>query len=151
MTPIQYYKSLFYKIAGILTAMLVINFTGCGFFSSAPENRARDFVKLLIMEPDNDQRLRELSRPDPVRGPLELAETLTAKVALDYLRAKYRQGVNLDFKIGNVQNQGDNRKITIIVATNTKTKAGLSDKVEFYVFLEKGAHGWQVIRVGAEE
>src|SRR5947199_376696 len=92
-------KSLLYRINNIFILTLAVNLAACSFFSSAPESRARDFVELLITEPDKDQRLRELSRLSHQQSPLELVDTLTAKVALDYLRAKYRQGVKLDFSV----------------------------------------------------
>jgi hypothetical protein len=151
MTSTQKRKSLLYKIDNILALMLAVNLVGCGFFSSAPESRARDFVKVLIMEPDNDQRLRELSRPGPTQSPLQLVDTLAAKVAVDYLRAKYRQGIKLDFQVGDVQNQGDSRKVDIIVIDSAKAKAGAPDKVRFSIFVEKGSEGWMVTRMSAGE
>ena len=151
MTSAQKRKSLLYKIDNILALMLAVNLVGCGFFSSAPESRARDFVKLLIIEPDNDQRLRELSRPGPTQSPLQLVDTLAAKVAVDYLRAKYRQGIKLDFQIGDVQNRGDGRKVNIIVIDNAEAKAGAPDKVQFSIFVESSSQGWMVTRVSAGE
>jgi len=151
MISVQKRKSLLYRINNILALILAVNLAACGFFSSAPESRARDFVKLLIIEPDNDQRLREFSRLGPKQGPLELVDTLAAKVAVDYLRAKYRQGIKLDFEIGDVQNQGDGRKVNIIVIDHTKAKAGAPEKVQFSTFVEKGDRGWVVTRVRAGE
>src|SRR5216684_3442486 len=151
MISVQKRESLLYRINNILALILAVNLAACGFFNSAPESRARDFVKLLIMEPDNDQRLREFSRSGPAQSPLALVDTLTAKVAVDYLRAKHRQGIELDFKVGDVQNQGDSRKVIIIVIDHTKAKAGAPEKVPFSTFVEKGDRGWVVTRVRAGE
>ena len=151
MISVQKRKSPLYRINNIFIPILAVNLAACSFFSSAPESRARDFVKLLITEPDNDQRLRELSGLNHKQSPLELVDTLTAKVAVDYLRAKYRQGVKLDFAVGDVQNQGDGRKVNIIVIDRAKAKAGTPDKVQFSTFVEKGSLGWVVTRVRAGE
>lgn len=129
--------------------LLVAGLAACGWFTGAPESRARDYVRGIIAEPENTDRLTALTHPRA--GMDDVLDTLSGRVAVDYLRAKHRQGQSLKFGIGNLEKLGDGRRVHITVVDYAEAKHGIYDKVVFVVYLENSERGWLVTRVQTAE
>lgn len=124
---------------------LATGLTACGWFSSAPESRARDYIQESITEPDNTERLAALSHPNVTLD--QVMDSLSGRVAADYLRAKHRQGVPLKFNVDRVEKADDERRIKIAVIDQTQARHGAYSKIVFQVHLKNSERGWLVTRV----
>lgn len=141
---------LFLKPGRAPVWLLATGLVACGWFSGAPESRARDFVEAVITEPDNAERLAALMHPR-VATVDEMLDTLSGRVAVDYLRAKHRQGVPLKFNIGNVEKSVEGRKVQIAVIDPAEARHGVDNQVVFQIYLESSERGWSVTRIQTAE
>lgn len=135
----------------LLTALAVV--AGCELFRDAAESRARFFLETLVQEPDNRERLGELSKPADGLGPESVLEGLNTRLAVDYLRARHRQGITLDLNVTAAQRLDAGRRLVLIAASaNPPGLRQESDgRIRFQVALESSEQRqWLVTRVTAE-
>ncbi len=133
----------------LLTALAVV--AGCELFRDAAESRARFFLETLVQEPDNRERLSELSKP--ADGPETVLEGLSTRLAIDYLRARHRQGMTLELAVTAAQRlDADRRQVLIAASANPPGLRQESDgRIRFQVALELSEQRqWLVTRVTAE-
>lgn len=134
---------------GMLVGLMAAVLAACGWFSGAPEYRARDFLRSMVTEPDDTGRSAALLHPRVAEG--GVLDTLSVRVAIDYLQAKHRQGVPLEFDAGNAEKRGDGRRVRITVIDQAEARHGAYDKIVFIVDLENSKSGWLVTRMQTHE
>jgi hypothetical protein len=135
----------------LLTALAVV--AGCELFRDAAESRARFFLETLVQEPDNRERLSELSKPADGHGSETVLEGLSTRLAIDYLRARYRQGMTLDLAVTAAQRlDAGRRQVLIAASANPPGLHPESDgRIRLQVALELSEQRqWLVTRVTAE-
>src|SRR3989344_7666901 len=98
------------RTGGMLLALCVV--VGCSRFGfSEPQDRAREFVETLVTAPGASDKLREIARLAPERQPEDLLEGLSAKVTVDFLRARHTQDMALNFAVKDTQKPDNNRRL----------------------------------------
>jgi hypothetical protein len=129
-------------------AWLLFCLAACEPLWSAPESRAQDFIETLVTAPTETQKLRDLAGIAPDRNPDDLLSGLSARVALDFLRAKQAQGASLKFTRGEVQRIDDTRRGVTILVTYLESGVSPNDEVRMQVQMEKDEQGhWRIARV----
>lgn len=111
---------------------------GCDLVAG-PGDRARDFVEHLV------------AAESPV--PLEPADGLGARIALDYLRALRRQGTKLDYTIADTKRNPRKTVVRLHVASAPGVAgARAAAPVRLVVELDRDANGaWRVVRWQADD
>ena len=100
----------------VVTVLAGLAGTGCQARSSAPEARAREFVEVMIVEPQNQERLVQLANTKDASSLTALYSTETG-IELTYLRTRVRQGAALEVKIRDVQRDTpEQHRVTLDVA-----------------------------------
>lgn len=126
--------------------------TACDWFRGTPEKRATDFIETLVVDPANDVRLRELSNAGMEYKPAELIDGMAARVALEYLRAKRKQGVDLKFKFEPVHRAEKRRLLVPVVARGGGVEELKERPVRINVEFDKDRNtGWRITRVWVSE
>src|SRR3972149_3298732 len=72
-----------------------------------PGGRARDFIEALVTAPAETQPLRDIANLAPEQDPEALIDDLSARVGVDFLRARQAQGVSLKFVPGETRRPED--------------------------------------------
>jgi hypothetical protein len=136
------------KTAWVVGAMLLLGLAACHAFWDAPEGRALDFIEALVTAPADAQKLRDIANVAPDRNPEDLVDDLSARVALDFLRAKQTQGITLKFdRADNKRMDAGRRAVTIRVAYPQPGTQSY-EKIRFQVLVEKDEQGrWRIARV----
>ncbi len=121
----------------------------------APVSRARDFIETLVLEPNDDEKLRDIANAPAEQLPTELLSGLDTKVGIDYLRAGYLQGMELKFSYNEIR-QGEPRKRIVNVMVTQAEVVGKQDharrRVRFQVDMGKEQDGtWRIIRVSVDD
>lgn len=137
-------------LAGCLSIALGC-LVACSHSSSVAESRARTFVRALIVEPQNQERLREVSLLGPQQAPEDLVDGVLARVAVDYLRAKQGQGTSLAFSAEGMRDLNEHSKIvTVMVAAGERQAMQTKTRVQVQMedtpdrgWLVKGVQGGQ--------
>lgn len=137
------------KIAAwCLGALVLWGLAGCEPFWIAPEGRAQDFIETLVTQPVDAQKLRDIAQVAPDRNPEDLLDGLSARVAVDFLRAKQAQGVVLDFARGDARQINTTRRMVTVRVSYRHPGAPANGEVRFQVQVEKDNHGqWHIARV----
>ena len=136
------------KSAWILAALILFVLAGCKPFWSTPETRARDFIEALVTAPAEAQALRDLANLPPEQNPEALMDDLSARVGLDFLRARHAQNVSLKFVVGETRRQDEAHHTVMIHVTYLLPGTPTTDEVRFLVRIEKDAQGrWRIARV----
>jgi hypothetical protein len=116
-----------------------------------PEGRAREFIEVLIFAPQDTEALRRSAGVPESRDPRGLIGSLSAQVALDFLRAKHAQGATLLLETGVRQAEKQRRSITVYVS-ETNTRRVARGEARFLVSLERDESGnWRITGVGLQE
>ncbi|BAV32362.1 hypothetical protein SCL_0037 [Sulfuricaulis limicola] len=132
-------------IAGL---WLVLGLAACNPFWSAPESRARDFIEALVTSPAEIQPLRDIANLPPEQNPDALISDLSARVGLDFLRARQAQGVSLKFVAGEARPVDDAHRAVVIHVAYLQPGTPVAGEVRFLVRLEKDAQArWRIARV----
>jgi len=132
----------------LLAALAAV--AGCDWFRDSPETRAKFYLETLVREPDNRERLDELATP---AGSESVLAGLGTQLAVDYLRARQRQGMALDFAVTAAQRTDpSHRSVRVAAATYPSgVRTDRDSRVRFEVTLELSEqNGWRVTRVSAE-
>ncbi|MBI5612275.1 MAG: hypothetical protein HY942_04270 [Gammaproteobacteria bacterium] len=135
----------------LLTVLAVV--AGCELFRDAAESRARFFLETLVQQPDNRERLSELSKPADGQGFEAVLDGLGTRLAIDYLRARHRQGMTLELAVTAAQRLDAGRRLVLIAASADPTglRQESDGRVRFQVALELSEQRqWLVTRVTAE-
>jgi len=132
---------------GSILGLFALLSPACGWMASTPEVRAQEYVEALVLDPQNTEALRSIAN-NPT-APETLVQGLDARVALDYLCARRKQGVPLYFVHSDVRRLGPKRREVVVLAS--QDYAGVSGKeVGFQINLEKDeALNWRITRVSA--
>ena len=131
--------------AGLGLALLL---AACQPFWSTPETRARDFIETLVTAPAETQRLRELANLPPEQNPEALMDDLSARVGLDFLRARHAQNVSLKFVAGETRQLNEASHTVMIHVTYLLPGTPTMDEVRFLVRIEKDAQDrWRIARI----
>jgi hypothetical protein len=122
---------------------------GCGRFGfSEPQDRAREFVETLVTTPGASDKLREIARLAPERQPEDLLEGLSAKVTVDFLRARHTQDMALNFVVKDTQKPDDNRRLVTVRVGYADAGKVAEKELLFQVSVERNKTGdWCIIRV----
>lgn len=135
-------------LAGLGSLLAVILTGGCGVVWNAPEDHARDFIQTLVMSPAETPRLRELANIAADRNPEDLLDGLSARVAVDFLRAKEAQGMALDFVRGEVRQEGAARQVVGVRVRYAPDGSGASGELRFQIHMEMDdQRRWRIARV----
>lgn len=136
------------KTACRVGALLLLSLGACHPFSKAPESRAQDFIETLVTAPADAQKLREIANLAPERKPEDLVDDLSARVALDFLRAKQTQGVALKFDRAENRRMSATRHVVTILVTYPPSGKQKSGQVRFQVLVDQDKQGdWRIARV----
>ncbi|MBI5782722.1 MAG: hypothetical protein HZA69_03170 [Gammaproteobacteria bacterium] len=120
----------------------------CEPFWSTPESRARDFIEALVATPAATQPLRDIANLPPEQNPEAPIGDLSARVSLDFLRARQAQGVSLKFVQGETRRADDAHRAVKIYVTYLQPGTPVTGEVRFLVRIEKDDQGrWRIARV----
>lgn len=115
---------------------------------STPESRARDFIEALVMAPAETQPLRDIASLPPEQNPETLIDDLSARVGLDFLRARQAQGVSLKFVAGETRRTDDTHRTVMVRVTYLQPGTPVTGEVRFQVRIDKDDQGrWRIARV----
>lgn len=132
-------------IVGIL---LVSTLAACEPFWNTPESRARDFIEALVVSPTETQTLRDIANLAAEQDPQALIDGLSARIGLDFLRARQAQGVTLKFVQGETRRADDAQRVVMINVTYLQPGTPVTGEVRFQVWIEKDNQGrWRIARV----
>jgi hypothetical protein len=121
---------------------------GCEPFRNAPESRALDFTEALVTMPADMQKLRDIANLAPDRNPEDLLDGLSARVAVDFLRAKQAQGVALKFALGEARQINASRRAVSVRVSYLQPGTPANSEVRMQIQIEKDAQGrWCITRV----
>lgn len=127
---------------------LVLGLTACNPFRSTPESRARDFIEALVTSPAEIQPLRDIANLPPEQNPDALIGDLSARVGLDFLRARHARGVTLKFVPGEARPQDEAHRTVVIHVSYLQPGTPVAGEVRFLVGLEKvDQTRWRIARV----
>ncbi len=128
--------------------MILFVLAGCGLIWNTPEGRARDFIEALVTAPAEAQALRDIANLPPEQNPEALIDDLSARVGLDFLRARHAQDVSLKFVTGETRRLDEARHTVMIHVSYLQPGTPTTDEVRFLVRIEKDAQGrWRIARV----
>lgn len=128
--------------------MFLLGLAACHPTRHTPEGRAQDFIEALVTAPADAQNLRDIASISPERNPEDLVDDLSARVALDFLRARQAQGVALVFSQGEARRIDAGRRAVMILVTNPQAGTRTNDEARFQVLLEKDKEGqWHIAHV----
>lgn len=128
--------------AGLLITLACVG--ACSHSDSVAESRARAFVRALVIEPDNQEGLAELSALAPRQTPDDLLDGVLAHVAIDYLRAKKAQGTELTFAVADKKELTENSMVVTVTVAESPTHARTRLRVTMQ---DTPEHGWLVTGV----
>lgn len=112
-----------------------------------PETVARNFFDALLQAPDDPARLRAAAHIDENDDPDTLVDGLATRIALDFLRARMRQGANYDVSVAEARRPGVQR-YTAVLRVTENAEGRLSPMRRFEVGLQKADNGdWRVSSV----
>ncbi len=130
----------------LLAVLMLVSAAGCEFVPGTAQGRARLFVEILVREPQAIERLQELVRPGV--APEQLVEGVDARVAVNYLRARARQGLALDFVSTVAQKSAAGERLVIVAVSDSGVRRADEGKARFRVHLVRDdERGWLVARV----
>ncbi len=137
------------RVALVATLVVVsVAISGCGWFGTEPERRARAFVEALVSEPAKLELLQGFVMGAPGVDPLAFTREPPMHVALEYLRSRHRSGDALDFSAYETARPNlDTRRVAVRVRIGAERPA--TDEVMFRVELERERGGtWLVTHTG---
>lgn len=136
------------RIVQVGSLLVLVLLVACDAVWNAPEGHARDFIQTLVMTPAAIQQLRTLANITVDRNPEDLLDGLSARVAVDFLRAKEAQGVTLDFGHGEVQRTAATQQVVGVRVAYVPAESGANSEIRFQVDMEKDDQGrWRIARV----
>lgn len=141
------------KFFALVLLAVLAAVAGCDRLHDSPENRARVFLETLVREPDNLASLNELVKPTGGGDAESVLDGLSTQLAVGYLRARHRQGVDLDFAVSVPQRSDpSHRRVRVAVAAPSAGVRPEPDRrIRFDVALELSEEQrWRVTRVRAE-
>ena len=98
--------------------------------------------------PAETQPLRDIANLAPEQDPEALIDDLSARVGVDFLRARQAQGVSLKFVPGETRRADDARRTVTIRVTYLQPGTPMTGEVRFLVRIEKDDQGrWLIARV----
>ena len=101
--------------------------------------------------PTEIQSLRDIANLSPEQNPDALIDDLSARVGLDFLRARHAQGVTLKFLQGEVRRADGTHRAVMVNVTYLQPGSPLIGEVRFLVLIEKDSQArWRIIRVTGE-
>lgn len=131
--------------AGLGMALIL---AACEPFWSTPETRARDFIEALVTAPAETGELRDLANLPPEQNPEALIDGLSARVGLDFLRARHAQDVSLKFVTGETRRLDEAHHTVMIHVSYLQPGTPTTDEVRFLVRIEKDAQDrWRIAHV----
>ena len=129
-------------------ALFLFGLAGCELFWNTPEGRALDFAEALVTTPAEIQKLRDIANLAPARNPEDLLDGLSARVTLDFLRAKQAQGVALKFALGETRQINASRRAVSVRVSYLQPETPANSEVRLQVQIEKDDQGrWCITRV----
>ena len=127
---------------------LVLGLAACEPFWGTPEARARDFIEALVTAPAETQPLRDIANLSPEQSPEALIDDLSARVGLDFLRARQAQGVSLKFVQGEARPVDEAHHTVVRHVSFLQPGTPVAGEVRFLVRLEKvDQTRWRIARV----
>jgi hypothetical protein len=142
------YQACSRKSAWIAGTLFMVVLAGCEPFWNVPERRALDFAEALVTMPADMQKLRDIANLAPDRNPEELLNGLSARVAVDFLRAKQAQGVALKFALGEARQINASRREVSVRVSWLQPGTPANSEVRMQIQIEKDAQGrWRITRV----
>jgi hypothetical protein len=131
-----------------LAALVVVFAAGCDFVPGSAVSRARLFIEALVQDPPARESLAALAAPAATP---ELIEGMEARVAVNYLRARTRQGQTLDFVASAALKSAAGGRVVNVAVSDRGARAAGENRARFQVHLARDAErGWVVTRVQAD-
>ena len=128
--------------------LFLFGLVGCEPFWNTPESRALDFAEALVTTPADLQKLRDIANLAPDRNPEDLLEGLSVRVALDFLRAKQAQGVELKYALGEARHIDALRRVVSVHVNYLQPGTPANSKVQLQFRIEKDDRSrWCITRV----
>jgi hypothetical protein len=126
--------------------LLAVLGAACDAVPTTPERRAREYVELLVQQPDDAAgRLEELDGPTPV------LEGVATGVALGYLRARVRQGPTPEVSATSAHKSAPGERLVIVAVSPGPGRAAAEDRVRFQVRVARDpGQEWRVRGVRVE-
>ncbi len=132
-----------------IAAVVIVTF----FLGSrrGPETVARQFVEALLQAPEDAARLRSAAHLAEADDPVALLEGLATHVALDFLRARERQGAVHRISVAETRRPAPQRYVVLLwVVENADGQA--AQNWRFQVSLQKTDNGdWRITAVALSE
>ena len=142
------YQACSRKSAWIAGALFMFVLAGCEPFWNAPESRSLDFAEALVTMPADMQKLRDIAYLAPDRNSEDLLDGLSARVDLDFLRAKQTHGVALKFVLGETRQIDVLRRAVSVHVSWLQPGTPAISEVRMQIQIEKDAQGrWCIARV----
>ncbi len=136
------------KITWVAGAWLACSLVACDPIWNTPEGRARDFIEALVTAPAETQPLRDIANLPSGQNPEALIDDLSARVGLDFLRARQAQGVSLKFVQGETRRTDDAHRTVMIHVSYLQPGTPVTGDVRFLVRIEKDDQGrWRIVRI----
>lgn len=137
-----------WKTTWVAGLWLVLGLAACEPFWSTPESRAQDFIEALVMAPAETQQLRDIADVPSEQNPEALIDDLSARVGVDFLRARQAQGVSMKFVQGETRRADDGHRAVMIHVTYLQPETPVTGEVRFLVRIDKDDQGrWRIARV----
>lgn len=135
----------------LLAALAAV--AGCDRLDDSPESHARLFLETLVREPDKLASLNDLVKPTDGGDAESVLDGLSTQLAVGYLRARHRQGMDLDFAVSAAQRSDPShwRVRVAVAAPSAGVRPEPGSRIRFEVALELSEEqDWRVTRVSAE-
>jgi len=115
-----------------------------------PETVARQFFEALVQTPDDVEGLRAAARIGESDDPQALIDGLSTRVALEFMRARERQGATYNVRVVEAKSPAARNYVTLLSVTDRADRA--SPVRRFQVNLKKADNGdWYVANVAVME
>lgn len=133
----------------VIAAVLIVAFFPGGL--RGPETMARQLVEALLQAPQDSARLRAAARLTETDDPETLLEGLATRVALDFLRARERQGAVHHISVAETRRPSPQRYVVVLWVVE-KADGQAAESRRFQVSLQKAENrDWRIAAVTVSE
>ena len=140
-------KYRFYVFVVLLTSL-----SACQLFYSDAEKRALEFVKVLVLRPDNKLAAMKSANLQADAQFNHLLAPLSVQIALNYLRTSLKLGKELAFDIVSTRQSDPRHQEVMIKVQRSRSNYQRADVVLISVSLVKDNQaGWQVVKLRVAE
>ncbi len=140
------------KYRFFVLVVLLISLSACQLFYSDAEKRALEFVKVLVLKPDNKLAAMKVANLQVDTQLNQLLAPLSVQIALNYLRTSIKLGKELAFDIESTRQPDPRHQDVKIKVQRSRSNYQRADIVLISVSLVKDNQaGWQVVKLRVSE